>query len=290
MYKVLVGLVALLFVSGVQAAATISWTGCGISKKAFMSEMARAYEKEKGVKVNLSGGGATKGIRHTAQGKSEVGGSCRHLVNKPEEKGIKLVPVAWDAIVAITHKNSPIDSISNKDLIKVFTGKITDWKQLGAKKGGKIKTFIRKGIESGVGMMARELVFGDADINFTGTQKFKSTGPLEKAIMKDNMAIAFDGISSAKKRDVKILKINGVAPTVENIASGKYILYRPLYLVTAKTASPKIKDFVSFVVSPKGQAVIAAQGTVTLKQGANLWGPYRKHMGQVKGKHKGVFE
>ena len=86
------------------------------------------------------------------------------------------------------------------------------------------------------------------------------------------------------------IAINGVKPTVENIGSGKYLLFRPLYLVTAKRMKPEVRDFIKFVKSPVGQEVIASQGTVTLRQGAKLWGKYRKHMSNVKGKNKGVFE
>ena len=78
----LIAVIATVLISAIPAVTlagdSISWTGCGISKKAFMSEMAAAYEKKTGIAVKLSGGGATKGIRATAAGNSDMGGSCRY--------------------------------------------------------------------------------------------------------------------------------------------------------------------------------------------------------------------
>lgn len=271
------------------SAIEINWAGCGISKKAFMSEMAKAYEAETGVKVNLAGGGATKGIRETAAGNTDIGGTCRHTIPTAEEANTKLHPVAWDALVVIVAPNNPVDDISHEDLKKVFTGKITNWQDLGGP-DSPIKVEARKGKISGVGLMARELIFADTDIDFAATTFHKSTGPVEKTVEKSVESIALDGISSARKRDLKFLSLNGVAPTVENIASGDYLLFRPLYIATPKKMDEKTKNFVRFVKSDKGQEVIKNQGTVTLEQGAKLWPKYRKNMAMVTGKNKSIFE
>ncbi|MEJ2397563.1 MAG: hypothetical protein P8Z67_04740 [Gammaproteobacteria bacterium] len=56
---------------------TLAWAGCGITKKAFMSQLASAYQKKTGIKIVLHGGGATRGIRDTMAGRVDMGGSCR---------------------------------------------------------------------------------------------------------------------------------------------------------------------------------------------------------------------
>ena len=88
-----------LFVSTSYGAANqINWAGCGITKKAFMAELAKAYEKKTGIKVNLSGGGATKGIRNAAKGTIDIGGACRVSMEKhAEERDAYQIPVAWSA-------------------------------------------------------------------------------------------------------------------------------------------------------------------------------------------------
>ena len=210
------------------------------------------------------------------------------MILEDAEKGVTLHPVGWDALVVIVNKSNSVQNISIDQLKAVFFGEVTNWKQLGGN-DEPIAVLAREGKISGVGMMARELIFGDADIEFKSTHQFKSTGPIEEAVLQMKNAIALDGVSSARKRDLKILDLNGIAPTVENIASGAYKLFRPLYLVTAQKMTPEVSEFIKFVKSPEGQRVIANQLTVTLAKGGHLWHPYRKHMRTVRGEKKRSF-
>ncbi len=265
--------VGLLFLGTTAEAKELKWVGCGITKKAFMKELAAAYEAKTGVKIIIKGGGATKGIRAVAKGIADMGGSCRHALNVPEENGVKMNQVAWDALVVVVNKDNPVDNITTEQLKAVLTGKIKNWKELGGP-DAPLTLYVRKGKISGVGLMARELIFNNHNQEFAAdAKKMKSSGPLERAISRDKYGIGVTGISSAKKRTkLKILKVDGVAPTKENIASGKYPFYRPLYLVTKESPSGEVKKFIEFALSPEGQKIIAEQGTVTLAEGKSLKG------------------
>lgn len=269
--------------------ADLIWTGCGISKKAYMSEMAAAFEKNSGIKIQLSGGGATKGIRYANNGKADLGGACRHLIVHDEESNVSLVIAGWDAIVVVVNKSNPISDISHNDLKAVLRGEITNWKKLGWG-DHPIEVYVRKGKISGVGMMSRELIFADADVEFVSNKVFKSSGPLEKALEKSKWAIGLTGISSAKKRDLKVLDLNGIKPTMENLTNGNYILTRPLYIVTNKNRSSDVWAFLKFVRSPAGQAIIEGEGTVPANKAGNLLRQYRLLMKDIKGSQKGAFE
>ncbi len=256
----------LLLVASLNMAATnqLNWAGCGITKKAFMAELARAYEKKTGVKVNISGGGATKGIRNATRGSIDIGGACRVAMDKhPEERNAYQIPVAWDALAVIVNKKNPVNSISFEQLQGVYLGKITNWKELGGH-NAKIELYVRRGKFSGVGRTLRELVFANYNQTFpAATHVTKSSGPLEKGIVKNVNGFGTTGISSAKRRDVKILKLEGKAPTFENIKKGHYVLYRPLYLVTkGRSSSPEVKKFIKFALSREGMKIIRKAGTV----------------------------
>lgn len=277
------------FFSTAVKAEELSWTGCGISKKAFMTEMAKAYEAKTGVGIKLSGGGATKGIRAAAAGTSDLGGACRHWLKgvngdvHPEETDAELVQVAWDALVVIAHPENSVESITLDQLKGVYSGEISSWSALGGE-DKRIGLVVRDGKTSGVGYMLRQLVFGDADYEFGARSlKVKSTGPLEKKVESLKTAFAVDGISSAKRRKVKFLSIDGVQPTKENIANGSYTLYRPLYIAVNKQSRSKAADkFIEFVLSDEGQALISEQGTVNLKEGSALtakWESKKKSIG-----------
>jgi len=255
----------------VSAAETIQWAGCGITKKAFMKEMAKAYTKKTGIKVKLSGGGATKGIRKAAKGTIHIGGACRvSLERHAEERDAYQIPVAWDALVVFVNKNNPVDNITFAQLQKVYLGKITNWKQLGGK-NAPIELFVRRGKMSGVGRTLRELVFANYNQEFKATYVVKSSGPVEKGVVKNKNGFGVSGISSAKKRDLKLLKLDGKAPTYENIKNGSYALYRPLYLVIKRgNKTPLVRDFIKYAVSKEGQAIIRAQGTVPYAEALHL--------------------
>ena len=261
----------LVFSSSIYSAETLHWAGCGISKKAFMKEMAKAYTKKTGVQVKLSGGGATKGIRNAANGSIDIGGACRISIYKDKlERNAYQIPVAWDALVVFVNKKNPVSNITFQQLRDVYLGKITNWKQLGGNDAN-IELFVRRGKLSGVGRTMRELVFANYDQEFKGTYVVKSSGPVEKGVLKNINGLGVSGISSAKKRDLKLLKLDGKAPNYENIKNGSYALYRPLYLVIKRgNKTPLVRDFIKYAVSSEGQSIIRAQGTVPYKDALHL--------------------
>jgi phosphate transport system substrate-binding protein len=281
------GLTMVLMGASASAAAkkTLTWVGCGISKKAFMSEIAAAYKKKTGVEIILHGGGATKGIREVSAGRSDLGGSCRQVLEDPgtlspvaRERRVQMDPVAWDALAVIVHKGNPVQNITLDQLRGIYTGQITNWKQLGGR-NAPIQLYVRKGKISGVGRTLRELVFYDYNKDFRSPHIHmeRSSGPLEKAIEKTAVnGIGVTGISSARKRKVKILELNGKKPSYNNIKNGDYLLYRPLFLVTnlAELGNPDVQRFSAYVHSEEGKAVIRRAGTVPYEDAIGLWLKY----------------
>ncbi len=248
------------------------WAGCGITKLAFMQELATAYTKKTGVAIELKGGGATKGIRDVQKRLIHIGGACRassEFVN--EERYVNQVPVAWDAVVFIVNKSNPVETITMDQVRDVYDGKITNWKQLGGN-DEVMNLYVRESPISGVGQTLRELVFSDYEKEFTKlAHVVKSTGPAEKAVEGDANGFTATGVSSAHRRDVKILNVNGITPTFENIRDGNYMLYRPLYLVTRMVEdNPQVIDFIKYATSKEGMEVIRNTGTVPYLDGMKL--------------------
>ncbi|MFV1984669.1 MAG: phosphate ABC transporter substrate-binding protein [Thiohalomonadales bacterium] len=251
-------------ISATNTERTLYWAGCGITKKAFMAELAKAYQRETGIKIVLNGGGATKGIRQVAAGKIDIGGACRvTLDNNSLESKAHQVPVAWDALVVIVNKNNPVSNISLSQLQRIYLGKITNWSEIGGN-NAPIELYVRKSKISGVGRTLRELVFANFNQNFPGAKYSKpSSGPLEKGIVNNRNGIGTTGISSAKKRDVKILKLQGIIPDYNSIKNGSYLLYRPLYLVrNTGNENAMVNDFIKFALSKRGKQIIRRAGTV----------------------------
>ena len=251
---------------------TLNWVGCGISKKAYVAEIAKRYEEVTGIKIEIAGGGATKGIRQVASGEADIGGSCRFkLRSSDEETDATLVPVAWDALAVIVHPDNPVSDLTLDQVRDIYLGKVTNWSQVGGP-NAPLKVFVRKGKISGVGRTVRKLVFANYDQDFVATQEFDSTGPLEQAIEQDVHAMGITGISSARKRKVKLVALNGKEPSYENIKNGDYLLYRPLYLAYNRNGAraDEVKDFIQVVHGREGQDVLRRNGTVPYLEGIHL--------------------
>lgn len=264
--SIIVGLLSLqISAQSIAVENVIKWAGCGITKKAFMAELAKAYETKTGIKIQLKGGGATRGIRDTVKHRSDMGGSCR--MNLPDEDRSELHaalhPVAWDALVVIINKKNSIKNLTRAQIQDIYLGKITNWNQVGGQ-NIPMQLYIRRGKISGVGYAIRQYVFKDSNIDFVTKKRFtkRSSGPIERSIEKEIGGIAITGVSSARKRDVKIISMDSKSPTYENVKNGSYGLYRPLYLVTTPTPSPMVKKFVAFARSKEGRKIIRENGTV----------------------------
>jgi phosphate transport system substrate-binding protein len=265
-------LATLIALPGLSHALELSWVGCGITKKAFMADVAKAYKAKTGIDITIAGGGATKGIRSIAAKTADIGGTCRHRLDMNlEESKAKLIPVAWDALVVITHKSNPIDSISIKQLRDLYLGKITNWSELGGK-DAPIELLVRKGKISGVGLTLREALFDNPEQEFPSKHLYKSSGPLEKAAEVKPNAIAVTGVASAYKRNVKILRLGEYNPSFENIRTGNYLLYRPLFLAYSRSGEnyEQVDDFVKFVLGREGRDVIRRNKVVPYFDGILL--------------------
>ena len=228
-----------------------------------MKELATAFELQTGIHIALQGGGATKGIRDTASGKLDMGGSCRMTLPDADisEARVELYPIAWDALAVIVHKNNPLTNITSEQVKGILTGKLTNWKQLGGA-DAPIHSYSRNGMLSGVGYATRQYLFKNHNQRFNTLFSTKSSGPLEKAVVRDPLAIGITGISSARRRDVKVVGLDGFEPSYDNVKNGNYVMYRPLYLVTPTKPSDEVSSFIRFARSEQGRQIMRSHGTV----------------------------
>ena len=250
----------------------LHWTGCDVSKSAYISDVANAYAQQTGIPVNLHSGNSSSGIRDVQTGAADLGGTSRYLLpDDPREAGVELVPVAWDAVAFIVHKDNPVMDISLDQIKAIYTGKIKNWSSLGGP-DQKIDVFAYKNKDSGAGQSLRELLFSDTSQYITASRVFDSSAELEQALIENRNAIAFTGVSNARLGDFKIVSLDSVEPTVDNIKSGTYGLYRPLYLAY-NPASPNlesIKDFISYVNSKSGREIMYSNGVVPYREAISL--------------------
>lgn len=249
----------------VWSAGYITGSGCSISDVGYLGELAREYERRTGRKVFVRGGGSVVGIEDLMHGRVDFAASCRGRTPHTP-KDIRFIPVAWDALVFIVNKTNPVDNVTLGELRSIYAGKITNWRKLGGR-GGPIELFVSRSREglSGVETSVRNLVLQGKTVRSPDVRFVPSSGIVEQLVENRPDGFAATGFSSARRRKVKILKVNGIYPTVKSIVEGSYRFKRRLFLLVPSKPKPGVMKFINFVLSDEGQHFISSQGMVSLR-------------------------
>ncbi len=188
--------------------------------------------------------------------------------------GITLIkePVCCDAFVFITHKNNPVDSLTVEQIKKIYSGEITNWKDVGGK-NEKIRAFQREK-NSGSQTAMENLVMGGTDmIDPIEVKVIEGMGMLVDAVAEYENETASLGytyryyIDTLYKNDnIKTIAVDGIAPTDENIRSKAYPFSTNYYGVIRQGDEDKIGGrFLEWMLSDEGQQCIAQAGYIALR-------------------------
>ena len=217
--------------------------------------------KNPGVKIDVQGGGSTAGIQAARSGAAQVGSSSREL--KPEEKeGLKEFVIAYDGLTIVVNPGNPVQNLTLEDVRKIYKGKMVNWKEVGGA-DHKINVVTREA-GSGTRGAFEELVMGKDNPIFEGAIVQNSTGAVRSAVAADPYAIGYISLASLDK-SVKAIRVEGIEPTVANIKSGVYKLYRPFLYLTKGEPQGAVKNYLDFVLGPEGQAIVEKEGLVRVK-------------------------
>ncbi len=246
-------------------AASITGSGCSVSVPGYLSNLAKAYERKTGVKIMVLGGGSVRGLTDLKEGRMDFAASCQSKTGDDPED-FEYITVSWDALVFITHKSNPVNSITLEQVRGIYEGKINSWKQLGGPDLNIVSIISTPVGMGGIGeALAKYVLHGERPrLQKNSSLQSSSAAIWEQLVEEMRDGFASTGFGSARKRSVKMLKVNGITPTKENIISGRYPLRRPLYLVIRKNAKSEVRQFVQFVLSLKGQGLISSYGMPSL--------------------------
>ena len=239
---------------------TLSMNGSTSMEKVIKAVNGAFMEKNKGVTVNLNLTGSGTGIQEASEGKCDIGNSSRKLKDEEAEK-LDATVVGLDGIALVVNPANKLEDISLRDLAKVYSGEITNWKELG----GDDKSIVVIGREDGSGTRDgfESIVMGDKEPKYA--QELESTGSVINAVATTDGAIGYASLANVDET-VKALKIGGVEATEENVKSGAYEVQRPFICATLKGSDNKlVKAYLDFILSEEGQALVLAQGAVPVK-------------------------
>jgi len=232
-------------------------------------------KKNKGVVIQVTGGGSGTGIAALMNQTTDIANSSRPI--KTEEKakieaaGSKLIeiPAALDGLGVYVNSASPIKEMTVKQVRDIFTGRVTRWKELGWD-NKTIKTYSREN-NSGTYVYFKEHVLMNEDFG-PMVQYMPGTASVLNAVKKDKYGIGYGGIGYLKGvRPLSLKKDENspaYLPTEENVEKGLYPLARFLYLYITEDrfSDPNIKAYISWILSEEGQKVTTDVGYYPLKK------------------------
>lgn len=222
--------------------------------------------------VQVTGGGSGTGIAALINGTTDICESSRPIkaeeresVKQQRNLEVTEIPVALDALAVYVNKSNPINSLTLDQIRRIYTGELTNWKDVGGP-DAKILLYGREN-NSGTYVYFKENVLGDADF-VSHYQAMPGTAAVINAITKDPGGIGYGGIgyaSEAKALSIATAPGEAVAPTMENVLSGAYPISRQLFWYVAGSPQGDLKAFVDFALSPQGQSIVADVGYYPLK-------------------------
>ena len=222
-----------------------------------LSESFMANNADTTVTYNPTSSGS--GITAVQEGTCDIGLSSRALKDEEKAAGLKETVLAYDGIAIIVHPDNPVSDLSLEQIAKLYTGEITNWKDVG-------------GNDAQVVLIGREAASGTRDgfESITGTkdkcqyrQELTSTGDVITTVRQNPDAIGYASLASIKD-SVKALDVDGVTPGEDTVKDGSYKVQRPFVLVTVegKALSPVAQAFFDYATSPDAAAIIAKAGAV----------------------------
>ncbi|MGB9794035.1 PstS family phosphate ABC transporter substrate-binding protein [Caldisericum exile] len=224
--------------------------------------------KHPNVKISVEGTGSGNGIAALIDGTTDIANASREI--KPEEiekakaKGVNPyeTKIALDAIAIIVNPANPITNLTKQQVIDIFTGKITNWKDLGWKDTPIV--VVSRDTSSGTYGTFMELVMPHG-AQITDKATFQSSSQaLKNTVATTEGAISYVGLGYLDSQ-VKAVAYEGIMPSKETVVNHTYKLSRFLYMYTNGEPKGEVKNFIDFVLSPEGQDIVESVGFIRIK-------------------------
>lgn len=249
---------------------TIALAGCG-SEKSVSTDGSTSMEKvigslgeafmenNSGVKFTYNPTGSGTGITAVSEGRCDIGLSSRELKDSEKAEGLVGTVLAYDGIAVIVHPGNPVEDLTVETIAMIYTGKITNWSEIGGNDG----EIVIIGREAGSGTR-------DGFESITGTeelcqyrQELTSTGDVITTVAQNPNAIGYASLASVKD-SVKTLRVDGITPSEETIKNGSYVIQRPFVMVTKADTelSEMSQEFFDWALSEEANDIIMAAGAV----------------------------
>ena len=203
--------------------------------------------------------GSGSGIQAVQEGRCDIGLSSRALKDAEKEAGLTETVLAYDGIAMIVNPANPVEDLSLEQIADIYTGKITNWSEVG----GNDSQIVLIGREAGSGTRGGfEEIVGVVDA-CQYRQELSSTGDVITTVAQNPDAIGYASLAAVKDT-VKALKVAGVTPTEATVKDGTYTIQRPFVLATktGEKLNGVAQAFFDYATSADASEIITAAGAV----------------------------
>ena len=245
--------------NGTTTGGTVSTDGSTSMEKVIGALGESFMEANSGTTFTYNPTGSGSGIQAVSEGRCDIGLSSRALKDDEKASGLKETIVALDGIAIIVNPQNPVKDLSLEQIAKIYTGEITNWKDVG----GEDAEIVLIGREAGSGTRDGFESITETKDACQYRQELTSTGDVITTVSQNPNAIGYASLASIKD-SVKALTVNGVAPTEAAVKDGTYLVQRPFVLVTKEgvSLSETAQKFFDFATSADAASIISAAGAV----------------------------
>lgn len=241
---------------------------------------AEAYkEVDASTAIAVTGGGSGTGISALINGTVDIANSSRKIEPKETEAAGKnnVTPVEFvvghDALAVFVHKDNPLKEVTREQLVEVYGegGKAEKWSDLGVKVPGcDSDQIIRLSRQNNSGTYAyfKEAVLKEKEFKLGSTDLHGSKDVVD-TVQKTPCAIGYSGLAYATPEvSMPCVKTGDkcVAPTVDSALDGSYPIARPLFMYTKGEPTGKVKSYLDWILSDKGQCIISKKGYAPVRK------------------------
>ena len=230
------------------------------SMEKVIGALSEAFMEANGkVTVTYNPTGSGTGIQAVQEGRCDIGLSSRGLKDEEKASGLKETVLAYDGIAVIVNPANPVEDLTLAQIADIYTGKITNWSELG----GADSEIVCIGREGGSGTRSGFEEIVDVKDLCQYRQELSSTGDVIATVAQNPGAIGYASLASVKDT-VKAVKVGGVVPGEETVKDGTYAIQRPFVLVTKEgvTLGEAAQAFFDYAVSQDANPVVIAAGVV----------------------------
>jgi len=231
------------------------------------------------ISIAVTGGGSGTGIASLINGTVDLANASRTMkeneIEDARANGIEPIQhtIAVDALAIIMHPDNPVDELTIQQLSDIFTGKITNWAEVG----GNDETIILVSRETNSGThvyfleeVVRKGEKENTDIFAPQTLLMPSSVGITSEVRRNPKAIGYDGLGYVDPEYEKVLAVSpgagtpSILPTVPTAADNSYPLSRGLFMYTAGEATGALADYLEWIKGPEGQQIVMDLGFVPL--------------------------